>query len=367
MNRICAAMFAFLSFACTTTAQVAAEPSELIARVSAATVLVLSGEGAGRLSSISTGVIVRPNGVLLTAYHAIKNAREVQVRLKTGDVYDQAVLIGTDERRDVAALKIAATNLPTLPLGSSADVKPGEPAYVVSNSNGLAWSASSGIFSASRMADEVPGAGQGFRVLQFTAPISGGASGAPLVDSQGALVGIVTGGMTSGHKGTLSGPGFAVPIDAVIALADGSMNLALGSGAALQMPSNRQSPSSAAVVSANPQELLRAARTLCISTKTMYFTPARLERELAQQKDFSGLGLIVVKDPRVADLLISIDRPSLTYTFTYSVTDSRTSIVLESDKVTAIDGNAAAGKIAKQLVGEWLRIRRAEPISKSDK
>ncbi len=359
-------MLAFPLFACTTIAQVAPEPSEVIARVGAATVLVLSGEGAGRLSSISTGVIVRPNGVLLTAYHAVKEAREVHVCLKTGDVYDHAVLIGADERRDVAALKIAATNLPTLPLGSSADAKPGEPAYVVSSSNGLAWSASSGIFSASRLADEIPGAGQGFRVLQFSAPVSGGASGGPLVDSRGALVGIITGGVASGTKGVASGVGFAVPIEAVIGLADGNMNLALGSGAALQMPSNRQSPSSAAVAASNPQEILRAAKTICISTRTMYFTPARLERELVQQKDFENLGLLLVKDPRVADLLINIDRPSLTYTFTYSVVDSKTSLVLDSGKVTAIDGNAAAEKIAKQLVSNWAKIRRVAPVSKSN-
>jgi hypothetical protein len=98
----------------------------------------------------------------------------------------------------------------------------------------------------------------------------------------------------------------------------------------------------------------------------MYFTPERLERELEQQKDFSSLGMVVVKDPRVADLLIGVDRPLFTYTFTYSVTDSRTSVVLKSGKVTAIDGNVASGKIAKQLVGEWLKARRAEPVSKSN-
>jgi serine protease Do len=185
MNRIPAAALAMLSFATAVNAQAAPEASEVINRITAATALILSGEGAGRLNSISSGIIVRPNGVLLTAYHAIKNAREVQVRLRSGDVYDQAVLIGVDERRDIAALKIPATNLPTLPLGSGVDVKAGESAYVVSNSGGLAWSASSGIFSASRLADEIPGAGQGFRVLQFTAPISGGASGAPLADSEG--------------------------------------------------------------------------------------------------------------------------------------------------------------------------------------
>ena len=359
MNRIRVAMLAFFSFACTTTAQVAPEPSEVIARVSSATVLVLSGEGAGRLSSISTGVIVRPNGVFLTAYHAIKEAREVQVRLRTGDVYDQVVLLGADERRDVAALKITATGLPTLPVGSSADAKPGGAAYVVSNSNGLAWSASAGIFAASRLADEIKGAGQGFTVLQFTAPVSGGASGGPLVDSGGALVGIIT-------RGAASGVGFAVPIEAVIGLADGNVNLALGSGAALQLPSNRQSPSSAAVASSNPQEIVRAAKTICISTRTMYFTPARLESEFVQQKDFENLGLMLVKDPRVADLLITIDRPSFTYTFTYSVADSRTSLVLDSGKVTAIDGNSAAGKIAKQLVSNWAKIRRVAPASKAN-
>jgi S1-C subfamily serine protease len=80
-------------------------------------VLILSGEGGGRLAAIGTGVIVRPNGVILTAFHAIKNAREVQVCLNTGDVYDQVVLLGSDERRDIVALKIPAGNFADSPTG----------------------------------------------------------------------------------------------------------------------------------------------------------------------------------------------------------------------------------------------------------
>jgi hypothetical protein len=336
----------------------------VVARISAATVLILSGEGAGRLASIGTGVIVRPNGVILTAYHAVKDAREVQVRLRTGEVYDQVVLIGTDERRDVAALRISAASLPTLPLGMGAEAKPGEAAYVVSNSNGLGWSASKGIMAALRLADEIPGAGQGFRVLQFTAPVSGGASGGPLVDSRGALLGIITKGIAKGPGGAEPGAGFAVPIESVIGLADGTGDLALGNGAALQMPASRPSPSSAAVASSSAQDILRTARTLHIGTHSMYFTPESLERALAGQKDFESLGLMVVQDVRVADLLVTVDRPLFTYTFTYSVTDSRTSRVLDSGKVTAIDGGAAAGKIAKQLVSKWAKVRREEPASK---
>jgi len=124
MNRTCALLLALPLLIGTAVAQSLPADSEIVARISAATILILAGEGAGRLNAISTGVIVRPYGVILTAYHGIKNAREVQVRLHTGDVYDQVVLIGTDERRDVAALKISARHLTTLPLGSGAEMKP---------------------------------------------------------------------------------------------------------------------------------------------------------------------------------------------------------------------------------------------------
>ena len=357
MNHFCATTIAALmAFAL---AQNAPRPSstDVITHVTDATVLILSGEGAGRLSSTSTGVIVRPNGVILTAYHAIRNAKEVQVRLKTGDTYDQAVLIGVDERRDVAALKITATNLPTLPVGLGQDVAAGETVYVVSTSAGLPWSASKGVLAASRLADEIPGAGQGYRVLQFTAPVAGGSSGGPLVNAGGALIGVIT-------KGVPAGPAFAVPIEAIIGLADGTMNLPLGSGSALQMPSNPPSPSSAAVATANPQDILRAARTIQVLSKSMYFTVDILEKELAKQKDFGNLGFVLVKDARVADLLVTIDRPLFTYDFTYSVTDRRTSIVLDAGKVTAVSGGAAAGPIAKKLVSKWTEVRGAPSVSK---
>jgi len=193
--------------------------------------------------------------------------------------------------------------------------------------------------------------------------VSGGASGGPLVDSRGALVGIITKEIASGTSGVQPGAAFAVPIESVIGLADGTGNRALGSGAALQMPTNRPSPSSAALASANPTEILRAAKTIHIATRSMYFTPETLEKELAKQKGFENLRLLLVTDKRVADLLITVDRPLFTYTFTYSVTDSKTSILLDSGKVTAIDGGAAAGKIAKQLVTKWGKVREPEADS----
>jgi S1-C subfamily serine protease len=75
---------------------------EVIARVAPSVAVVLTGAGAGRLSGVGSAIIVRSDGILLTAYHVIKDAREVQVRLKTGEIYDRVELIAVDERRDVA-------------------------------------------------------------------------------------------------------------------------------------------------------------------------------------------------------------------------------------------------------------------------
>jgi S1-C subfamily serine protease len=186
-------------------------PNVLFERTKAATVIVLGGEGAGRLKSIATGVIISKDGVLLTALHAIKGAAEVQVRTADGEVYDHVKLLGSDDRRDVAALKISAGDLKPLTPGNSRDLAQGDPVYAVTNADGLAWSATEGIYSATRTAEEI-GAGSGFHLLQFTAPIAPGSSGGALVDHTGALVGIITRG-----NGTAA---FAVPIENVLGLPD---------------------------------------------------------------------------------------------------------------------------------------------------
>jgi hypothetical protein len=90
-----------------------------------------------------------------------------------------------------------------------------------------------------RLAGGVPGAGQGFRLLQFTASVSSGARGRPLVGSRGVHLGIVTKGITRGPGGACTGAGFAVPIETVIGSANGGVNRALGSGAARQMTAIR--------------------------------------------------------------------------------------------------------------------------------
>jgi hypothetical protein len=323
-------------------------------RTKAATVVILSGEGAGRLTSIATGVIVSKDGVLLTALHAVKGVGEVQIRMSNGDVFDHVDLLGSDERRDIAALKIPAGSLPALVPGNTADLAQGDPVYAVTNAAGLTWSATEGILSATRSADEVPGAGSGYRLLQFTAPVAPGSSGGALVDKSGALIGIITGGR---------GPaGFAVPIDSVLGLPDSGRRIALGSGGSLQMPAATTSAvpqSSASIAGAKPQQILKDAKTIYIHSKTSFLTVDTLDRALTKQKDWPKLGLTIVQDSRVADLLIEIDRPLFTYVHTFVIIDKRTSIVLDSGKVTAFDGTIASGGIAKDIVKLFSSVRLA--------
>src|SRR5271168_1313823 len=229
---LCASL-ALLALAHSVASQAPPLPTELsseevIARVTPSVAVVLTGAGAGRLSGVASAVIVRSDGLLLTAYHVIKDAREVQVRLKTGEIYDRVELVAVDERRDVAAIRIPAANLPALAIAPLDEARLGEPVSVVSNPSGLTWSASTGVLSAVRPVEEVVETHSGYRVLQFTAPVSPGSSGGAVVDSKGRVLGIV---VFSAKGQALN---FAVPIDAVFGLANGSEHTALPSGGDLQ-------------------------------------------------------------------------------------------------------------------------------------
>jgi hypothetical protein len=326
--------------------------NEIFEHTKSATVIVLAGEGAGRLHSIATGVVISKDGVILTALHAIKGAAEVQVRMANGEVFDRVELLGSDERRDVAALKISAGGLPNLVPRSNAALVSGDPVYAVTNANGLAWSATEGIISAIRLADEIPGAGSGFRLLQFSAPIAPGSSGGALVDRTGELVGIIT--------GSTGNAGFAVPVESVLGLPESGHRVALGAGSSLQMPAKQMADlpqSSAAISNADPKQIVKNARTIFIRSKTAFLTVDTLDRALTLQKEWPQLELTIVQDQRVADLLIEIDRPLFTYVHTFVITDKKTSIVLDSGKVTAFDGTIASGGLAKDIVKFFVAAR----------
>jgi S1-C subfamily serine protease len=267
---------------------------QVVDRVSHAVVLILVSSGDGQVSGIGSGLIVRSGGVVLTANHVVKGMREVQVRLKGGDVYDRVELIAADERRDVAALRIPATGLTVMPLANSAEARPGASVYVVSNGAGLPWTASSGVLSALRLADEVPGAGNGYRPLHFTASSSPGSSGGVLVDAQARALGIVVGSMTQGQN-----INFAGPMDSVAGLASASGGTPFASGVRLQLSgakvTSAAAPPSIPPAAATPPALTlprpeqRQIHSISVHSKTIYLRRERLQDDIQKTGMFPRL------------------------------------------------------------------------------
>jgi len=155
-----------------------------------------------------SGVIISPDGYIITNNHVIENSSELEVILNNNKTYI-AQLIGTDPKSDIALIKIDPdTELPFVPFADSNSIKIGEWVLAVGNPFNLTSTVTAGIVSAkSRDLDETDGNSQSF--IQTDAAVNRGNSGGALVNTQGQLVGINT-AITS-ETGSYVGYSFAVP------------------------------------------------------------------------------------------------------------------------------------------------------------
>jgi serine protease Do len=163
-----------------------------------------------RMQGLGSGVIVSRDGYVLTNYHVVAGATEIEIKLNDGRVFD-AEIIGSDSLSDVAVLKIQKSprNLPVAYLGDSDDLRPGDWVLAVGNPFSLSWSVTAGIVSA--LGRTVSGSMRYEDYIQTDAAINPGNSGGALVDIEGALIGINT--MIYTRTGGSMGIGFAIPIN----------------------------------------------------------------------------------------------------------------------------------------------------------
>jgi serine protease Do len=171
-----------------------------------------------RQHSVGAGVIVDPNGYIMTNAHVVRGAQHIQVvlpppSLDTSQIEPigkervlDAKLIGTHEESDLALLKVEQTGLPTLPLGNSRHVHQGQLVLAVGSPEGLENTVTMGVISSvARQADP----DKPMIYIQTDAPINPGNSGGPLVDTDGYVVGINT--LILSQGGGSEGLGFAIP------------------------------------------------------------------------------------------------------------------------------------------------------------
>ncbi|HWQ36078.1 MAG TPA: DegQ family serine endoprotease [Blastocatellia bacterium] len=166
-------------------------------------------EGRGRLqpSGIGSGVIVSPDGYILTNNHVVEGADKVEVVLNDSRRFTARV-VGTDAPSDIAVLKIGQTSLPTIPLGDSNAVEVGDVVLAIGNPLGVGQTVTMGIISAKGRSTRA-GSGSYEDFLQTDAAINRGNSGGALVNLKGELIGIPS--QILSQTGGNIGIGFAIP------------------------------------------------------------------------------------------------------------------------------------------------------------
>jgi serine protease Do len=167
--------------------------------------------------SQGSGVVIDENGYLLTNEHVIEDADEIQARFGTGTNVYQATVISSDEKTDVALLKLVGKpgeKFRAIKLAREDDLLLGETVLALGNPVGLGGSVTRGILSSkSRIAPQEGAALDIPNYLQTDAPINPGNSGGPLVNLRGELIGINVKVLTQTDTGEpVQGIGFAIPI-----------------------------------------------------------------------------------------------------------------------------------------------------------
>ena len=166
-------------------------------------------------NSLGSGVIVSPDGLVVSNHHVVEAATDITVVLADKREFRAEVVL-SDRDNDLAVLRLAgAADLPVLPLRDSDGVEVGELVLAIGNPFGLGQTVSLGIVSALARSSIAVGDGRGY-FLQTDAAINPGNSGGALVDAAGRLVGINTAILT--QSGGSNGVGFAIPANLVRAV-----------------------------------------------------------------------------------------------------------------------------------------------------
>ncbi|HEY9762084.1 MAG TPA: HhoA/HhoB/HtrA family serine endopeptidase [Trichocoleus sp.] len=162
-----------------------------------------------------SGFIVDANGVILTNAHVVEGADQVIVALKDGREF-RGTVVGADSVTDVAVIRVEAQGLPTVTLGNSENLRPGEWAIAIGNPLGLDNTVTAGIISATgRSSAQIRVPDKRVNFIQTDAAINPGNSGGPLLNERGEVI-----GMNTAIIGGAQGLGFAIPITTARQIAD---------------------------------------------------------------------------------------------------------------------------------------------------
>ena len=358
-------------------------------------IAMVSTRSSGRRSYAGAALVVREDGVLLTSYALVREADSIQVRLRNGEIFDSAEVLGVDERRGIAAIRIPASGLQVPMLASARQAETGEMVSVISNADGVPWSVDSGKVAAYKMADEIQNAGNGYGLLQLSAQLPRGSGGGVVADSQGRVIALIVSFLV-----TQPNTNFAVPIENVGGLADapatasigrplwmrqnGEQNLgpyvrsARGNESAMHpvkpaVPQVQHLPEAgqgATPEAPEQSDLLKNAKdrdTILRNFHTMYvdardakfFGSDDLKAALGKNGDFQKLHIRIVADPKVADTVLKVGY-TFAWDYPFQLKHQNTTVVLLAGRGEGpMSGPLGAISVAHEFV------KLAEPWRKT--
>jgi S1-C subfamily serine protease len=168
-----------------------------------------------------SGFIIDKDGHILTNYHVIADARQIEVTLHNRKKY-RATVVGSDQSHDLAVIQIKAPDLVPMTLGDSKNLQVGQKVYAIGNPFGLTGTLTRGIVGSIRSVQEPDGM-MIDEAIQTDAAINPGNSGGPLLNWHGDVIGINT--MIASSVGQSAGIGFAIPINTAKAVLNDLLTL----------------------------------------------------------------------------------------------------------------------------------------------
>jgi hypothetical protein len=330
----------------------------------------------GKANAVGTGLIVRSDGYVLVPYSVVRGAHEVQVRLRSGEVYDKAEIVATDERRNVAILRINAVGLRTIPNGTVEETQVGAGVYVLTNPSGDLSLKGDMVLKSVQMADDIAGAGKGYRVLRFDSIAGVDPIGGLLLDSAGRSLGVVT------TTPEVKGGNIAVPLSSVLGLIRSVQNNTVATTTPTSYPAPSQTPypipqnsvlvpqrgvtplsakgpGSVVVKPTTIPETLKASKTIYVTSRTVSFKPDQLINALNKRPEMNEWGLTFVDERDLADLVLEIDHVLMTWKYTFKLYSERLGTVIATGDRIILDGNVGANDMAERVI-EKLKAARGD-------
>lgn len=334
----------------------------------------------GQSNAVGSGLIVRSDGYILVPFSLVRGSREIQVRLRNGETYDKAEIVSTDERRNVAILRINAVGLSYIPSGTTEESQVGSKMFVVASPTGQSVVKADLMLNSVQMADSVQGAGKGYRLLQFGSIDGVNPAGGLLLDGFGRSLGIVT------TTPDVKGGNIAVPLSSIIGMIRsvpvnnvGTTAVSTSTYPAAPAPTpytipqssvlvpqrgvtplTAKGPGSAVVKPATVPEILALSKTIYVTSGTVSFKSDQLVNELNKRKEIPEWGLSFVDERDLADLVLEIDHVLLTWKYTFKIYSQRLGTIVATGSVVILDGNVGAPPMAERVIEKLKTARGPE-------